>query len=133
MLGKQGWHLMTSPDTLCARVLKGKYFPNEEFVTAKNKRNSSHTWRAILAGRKALECGLIRRIGDGETTNIWRAHWIPGAIGGKPICPKPGALATRVSELLSEDGSSWNVQALHDNLLPIDVQAVRRIPLGRRQ
>ena len=83
-----------------------------------------------MAGRKALECGLIRRIGDGETTNIWRAHWIPGAIGGKPICPKPGALATRVSELLSEDGSSWNVQALHDNLLPMDVQAVRRIPLG---
>jgi len=93
MLGKQGWHLMISPDTLCPRVLKGKYFPNEEFVTAKNKRNSSHTWRAILAGRKALECGLIRRIGDGESTNIWRAHWIPGAFGGKPIYPKSGALA----------------------------------------
>jgi hypothetical protein len=124
---------MTSLDKLCARVLKGKYFPNEEFVTAKSKRNSSHTWRAILAGRNAFECGLIRRIGDGETTNIWRDRWIPGAIGGKPICPKPGALATQVSELLSEDGSSWNVQALHHNLLSIDVQAMRRIPLGRQQ
>jgi hypothetical protein len=133
MLGKQGWQLMTSPDTLCSRVLKGKYFPNGDFVSAKNKRNSSHTWQAILAGRKALDCGLIRRIGDGETTNIWRDRWIPGTIGGRPICPKPGALVTRVSELLTVHGLSWDDQALNDNLLPIDAQAVRRIPLGRRQ
>jgi hypothetical protein len=38
MLGKQGWRLMTSPDTLCSRVLKGKYFPNGDFVTARNKK-----------------------------------------------------------------------------------------------
>jgi hypothetical protein len=104
MLGKQGWRLMTAPDTLCARVLKGKYFPNNDFLNAKNKRNSSHTWRAILAGRKALECGLIRRIGDGETTNTWSNRWIPDAIGGKPICPKPGASVLRVCELLTADG-----------------------------
>ena len=28
---------------LCARVLKDKYFPNGDLITAKNKRNSSHT------------------------------------------------------------------------------------------
>jgi hypothetical protein len=133
MLGKQGWRLMTAPNTLCARVLKGKYFPNDDFLNAKNKRNSSHTWRAILAGRKALECGLIRRIGDGETTNIWRDRWIPCAIGGKPICPQPGAMALRVCELLTDDGVSWNSQALVENLLPMDAQAVKRIPLGQRQ
>ena len=75
---------MTSPNTLYAQVLKGKYFLNDDFMTAKNKKSSSHTWRAILAGRKALECGLIRRIRDGETTNIWRDQWIPSAIGGRP-------------------------------------------------
>jgi hypothetical protein len=26
MLGKQGWRLLTNPDSLCAIVLKGKYF-----------------------------------------------------------------------------------------------------------
>lgn len=89
MLGKQGWRLMTSPDTLCSRVLKGKYFPNGDFVTARNKKKSSDTWRAILVGRKALDCGLIRRVGDGESMNIWNDRWIPGAIGGRPICLKP--------------------------------------------
>jgi hypothetical protein len=34
MLGKQGWHLMTTPTSLCARVLKGKYYPNEDFMIA---------------------------------------------------------------------------------------------------
>jgi hypothetical protein len=133
MLGKQGWRLMTSPDTLCSKVLKGKYFPNGDFLSARNKRNSSHTWRAILAGRRALQCGLIRRIGDGEDTNVWQDRWIPGAIGGKPICPKPGASAIRVCDLLAPDGRSWDVPALHQNLLYMDAQAVKNIPLGRRQ
>jgi hypothetical protein len=26
MLGKQGWRLLTRPDSLCARTLKGKYY-----------------------------------------------------------------------------------------------------------
>jgi hypothetical protein len=89
MLGKQGWRLMTAPDTLCARVLEGKYYPNGDFLSARLKRNSSHTWRAILTGRKALNQGLVRRIGDGESTNIWRDRWIPAAVGGRPICQRP--------------------------------------------
>jgi hypothetical protein len=47
--------------------------------------------------------------------------------------PKPGASAVQVSELLSADGQSWNDEVLDSNLLHMDVQAVRRIPLGRRQ
>jgi hypothetical protein len=114
-------------------VLKGKYFPNDEFLAAKNKKNSSHIWRAISAGKKALQCGLIKRIGDRESTNIWRDRWIPGAIDGRPVCPKPGASALQVSELIVEEGGRWDDAALDANLLAMDAQAVRRIPLGRRQ
>jgi hypothetical protein len=52
-------------------LLKGKYFSHGEFMTAEKKNNSSHTWCAILAGMKVLELGLIKRIGDGASTNIW--------------------------------------------------------------
>ncbi|CAL4932085.1 unnamed protein product [Urochloa decumbens] len=131
MLGKQGWRLMTNPESLCARVLKGKYFPHGDFLGSRNKKNSSHTWRAILAGRKVLELGLIKRIGDGLSTNIWSDRWIPDAFGCKPICPKEGATATLVCDLLQPDGRAWNEQALEQNLLTIDSNAVRRIPLGR--
>jgi hypothetical protein len=133
MLGKQGWRLMSNADSLCARVLKGKYFPQSDFLSARKKKNSSSTWRAILAGRKVLEMGLIKQIGDGISTNIWHDRWIPSAVGHKPICMKDGATATRVSELLSASGRSWDAEALHQNLLPLDMEAVKLIPLGRVQ
>lgn len=31
MLVKQGWRLLTNPDSLCARVFKGKYYPRGDF------------------------------------------------------------------------------------------------------
>jgi hypothetical protein len=124
---------MTNLESLCVQVIKRKYYPNGDFLSATKKRNSSHTWRAILLGKKALLGGLVRRIDNGESTNIWHDRWIPRAVGGRPICPKPGASAVQVSELLSADGQSWNDEVLDSNLLHMDAQAVRRIPLGRRQ
>ena len=71
MLGKQGWRLLTHPHSLCARVLKGKYFPLTDFMHATVPKNASATWRAIIAGREALKVGLVRRIGDGSSVSIW--------------------------------------------------------------
>lgn len=68
MLGKQGWRLITRPDSLCARVLKGRYFHDMEFLRASRKKYASSTWRAILAGREVLQQGLIRRVGE------WRIY-----------------------------------------------------------
>ena len=65
LLGKHGWRLVTNPHSLCARVLKEKYFPNTDFWEASAHSHASATWRAILAGREALGVGMIKRIGDG--------------------------------------------------------------------
>jgi hypothetical protein len=71
LLGKQGWRLMTSPNSLCAQVLKGRYFLDRDFMEATSPWAASRTWRAILAGRRALEMGLVKRIGTGDTVSIW--------------------------------------------------------------
>ena len=71
MLGKQAWRLIENPNSLCARVLKGRYYHDSEFLSATRKKHASQTWRAILAGREVLYKGFIRRIGDGSTTRIW--------------------------------------------------------------
>jgi hypothetical protein len=76
-------------------------------MSSRRKKNSSHTWRAILTGRSVLELGLICHIGNGTSTNIWTDRWIPNGIGLKPVCRPKGATTTKVSELLS--GTSLKV------------------------
>jgi hypothetical protein len=71
MLGKQGWRLIERPHSLCARLLKGRYFHDSEFMRATKKKHASSTWQALLAGIEVLQQGLIRRIVNGKTTKIW--------------------------------------------------------------
>ena len=51
MLGKQGWRLMTAPNTLCARVLKGKYFRNDDFLNTKirgiSRTHGEQSWLVV--------------------------------------------------------------------------------------
>lgn len=48
MLARQGWRLITNPDTLCAKVLKAKYFPNSDVLHCLPKDGISYSWRSIL-------------------------------------------------------------------------------------
>ena len=58
LLGKQGWRLLTEPNSLCACVLKGRYFPNNNFWNASVPRTASITWWAIIHGRGLLKRGV---------------------------------------------------------------------------
>jgi len=58
--------LMQTPDSLCARILKVKCFPNSSCLSARPKDGISYTWRSILKGILVLiKEGMIWRIGDG--------------------------------------------------------------------
>jgi hypothetical protein len=130
MLGKQGWRLIERPNSLCARVLKGRYFHDTEFMEASRKRHASSTWRAILAGREALQESLFKRVGDGESTNIWRHKWISNHFAGQPITPSNGHQLVNVSELMIENGD-WNTELIKNTFLSIDADAILRQPRGR--
>jgi len=70
MLARQGWRLLTSPDSLCARVLRAKYFPDGNLLKVQEGPGMSYSWRSIVRGVKALKDGLIWRVGDGTNINI---------------------------------------------------------------
>ena len=131
MLAKQGWRLLSKPDSLCARVLKGKYYNEGNFMSAGNKRNSSHTWKAILYGREALKLGLIKRIGDGATTKIWEEPWIPSNPTCLPTVRLPTCDMTMVEELLNPITGQWREDAVLDKFAAVDARAILSIPLGR--
>ncbi|CAN0857898.1 LINE-1 retrotransposable element ORF2 protein [Linum grandiflorum] len=47
MLGKQGWKLLTCPNTLVSHVYKAKYYPKGDFLSATEGSNPSFIWRSV--------------------------------------------------------------------------------------
>ena len=43
MLAKQGWRFVQDPNSLCARILGAKYFPNGDILSATARNNMSYT------------------------------------------------------------------------------------------
>jgi len=52
MLARQAWRLLVCPDSLCAQVLKAKYFPNGSILQCEARDGISYTWRSILTRYK---------------------------------------------------------------------------------
>lgn len=130
LLGKQAWRMVMYPDSLCAQVLKSRYFPNRSFMEATAPRAASKTWRAILAGREALKLGLIKRIGSGESVSIWDDDWIPGPYSMKPMGKLQDTTLLTVNELMNED-HQWNVSLVRELFFAPDADAILKIPLRR--
>lgn len=59
MLAKKSWHLITMPDSLCARVLQPIYYPNGNMLKAGPKKGSSFTWQCIVARLQVFKRGHI--------------------------------------------------------------------------
>lgn len=55
MLGKQGWRIMTKPDTLIARIYKARYFPRCNFLEAGLGHKPSFVWRSICNSKFILK------------------------------------------------------------------------------
>ena len=86
LLARQAWRLLEEPLSLSARLLKAAYYPNTLFMEAELGNNPSQIWRLGLDGREILKQGVIRTIGNGETTHIWNTNWLPrwGGCGRSP-------------------------------------------------
>lgn len=74
MLAKQAWILVNRPDSLCARVLKAKYYPNSDVLDDGPKAGSSFTSQSICSGIQTFKRGCIWRIGDGEKVTFGRIN-----------------------------------------------------------
>jgi len=79
LLAKQIWRLLLELDSLCARVLRARYYPDGKLLNAKLKSGSSYTWQSILTGLECFKHGYIWRVGDGSQINIWEDCWIPSS------------------------------------------------------
>ncbi|KAI4995951.1 hypothetical protein ZWY2020_040453 [Hordeum vulgare] len=79
MLARQGWRILKDRDTLCARVLKTRYYRDCSVLHVVAKPQMSHKWCSILKGIELLKEGIVWRIGSRENVKVWEDPWIPRA------------------------------------------------------
>jgi hypothetical protein len=70
LLATQSWRTLKVTSSLSARISEAVYFPSSSILEAELGSHPSQIWRSIFDGRDILAQGLIRRIGDGRSTNI---------------------------------------------------------------
>jgi hypothetical protein len=77
LLARQAWRLIAFPDSLCARLLKAKYYPVGELTNTSFIKNASPGWQGVMHGLELLKKGIVWRVGNGKKIRIWRDNWIP--------------------------------------------------------
>jgi hypothetical protein len=80
LIAKQGWRLCQNPSSLTGSILRAKYFPHYSFLEASLGRRPSYAWRSIFSACDLLKQGLVWRVGNGESINIWGDRWLPTPI-----------------------------------------------------
>jgi ribonuclease HI len=132
MLAKQVWRLIEVPESLCARVLRAKYFPHGDILKAGPKAGSSFTWQSIVAGVSTFKRGYLWRVGDGERINIWLDPWIPSSPDRRVISVRGNTVLNKVSDLISPVTGQWDLGLLESLFCSVDVNRILQIPLNNR-
>jgi ribonuclease HI len=130
LLAKQAWRLITYPDSLCARVLRAKYFPRGKLLDTVVAGEASQTWRAIEYGLDLLKKGVVWRVGDGASIRLWRDNWLPRPFSMKPIGSTRSCRLRRVSHLIDQRLKTWDEAKVRKYFYQCDVEEILKIKLS---
>ncbi|KAA3486767.1 reverse transcriptase [Gossypium australe] len=112
LLAKQGWKLIMNPNCLFARLMKAKYYLNNEFLNAILGSHPSFSWRSIWCARGLLKVDMGWRVGNGKSINLWKEAWLPGSGQGKIIGQNNNINFTIVSDLINSKQITWRSEVL---------------------
>ncbi|XP_010451797.1 PREDICTED: uncharacterized protein LOC104733977 [Camelina sativa] len=130
LLAKQAWRILNNPGSLVSRFYKSRYFKRTSFLECGTGSRPSYAWRSILHGRELLKSGLMKSIGDGCDTFVWKNKWL------FDIHPRaPYRLQTffevdlRVKDLRVPDQMSWDIGKVKALFPPEDAKQILSMPL----
>lgn len=120
MLAKQGWRIMTHPASLLASVLKVKYFPNSDFLSANLGNNPSYVWKSLWATKGILKQGVCWRVGNGNSILVNKNSWVLGNPNFKITSPVVNSQIVKVVDLFAVNEQKWNKEVIETTFSEID-------------
>ncbi|XP_048623890.1 uncharacterized protein LOC125592615 [Brassica napus] len=131
LLAKQLSRLVQYPDSLVARVLRGRYYRMTSPLRATSTSSPSYVWTSISAARKLLLLGIRQKIHSGYDVRVWEDPWIPTtpARPARPIAPVMN-LNMRVSDIINQESKEWDVGLLDDYVHPDDIPLIRSMAIS---
>ncbi|KAL4366884.1 hypothetical protein GQ457_05G001920 [Hibiscus cannabinus] len=133
LLAKQGWRILSNHSSLLARVLKARYFPRTDFLSAQLGSTPSYTWRSIYSAKGLLEKGLGWRIGNGRDVSIWNDSWLLVKGDGRIRDHAIDIQYTRVVDLINPTSNEWNSALVKSIFTPSVAQQILCIPLAKTE
>lgn len=110
---------------------ESRYFPEIDFLEAKLGNRPSYGWRSLLFGRELLVKGLQKRVGDGNSINVWCDKWFEDERDGYGLrapwiknCTFD--LNLKMRSLIDFQARRWNHQALEEIFVPSDIEVLLR-------
>ncbi|KAL6225204.1 hypothetical protein ACLB2K_004055 [Fragaria x ananassa] len=117
-LSMAGLALFSNPDSFCAKIIKGIYYPNCSILSAGKGSRASWAWSSLLEGKALIVEGSRWQIGNGCQVDIWSDRWILNANPGylRPLLPISSSRPKMVEELIDWDTNSWCLDEISDLL-----------------
>ncbi|KAL6185530.1 hypothetical protein ACLB2K_041662 [Fragaria x ananassa] len=139
LIAKQAWRLTNDPNSLWARVLKGRYYPNCCFAVAKKGYRASLGWSSLLEARDFITKNNYWQIVSEAMVNIWTDCWLPPIDINDLVRPIhttgliPSHAPIMVEEIIDWDTRSWHLGNISHLIQQADLNRILSIPIGRRE
>ncbi|KAM6561714.1 hypothetical protein CsatA_030953 [Cannabis sativa] len=130
LLSKQGWRLLSFPESLVSRIFRARYYKNGNFLSAELGGNPSFVWRSIHETQDLVRNGVRCRIGNGTKVNIIRDPWLPDAANPIVTSSHPALLDKNVSVLMVPGELAWDGDLVRDLFNNRDSNLILSIPLS---
>ena len=75
-----------------------------------------------------MKQGLIRRIGNGATTEIWVDNWLPRDTMPRPLLSRVAEPPQLVQELIDSTAAVWREDRIREVFLPMGADSILSIP-----
>lgn len=97
---------------LFTHAMKAKYYPKSDFMIARLGSHSSYTWRRIWSAQRLLEIGMVWRVGNDRSINIWNNVCLPSPRHERVAVRNIDINYTTVANLINMELPTWNLEAL---------------------